>query len=130
MDRRLLAKKIVAMARGIVVLDENVSGMESELRARNIKVISIPKGTDDEVIKRHYLPGRIIVTANSRHFIDDASSYEYGIIALDKIKFKDPKMMALIVSNAFVKKQLWSKAHGFVIELDDQGNGILRDLID
>lgn len=125
-----MARKVLAMARGIVVLDENVSGMESELHKRNIKVIPIPKGTDDEIIKRHYLPGRIIITANSRHFIADASSYEYGIIALDKIKFKDPKKMATIVSDAFIKEKLWSKSHGFIIELDDKGEGEFRNLTD
>jgi hypothetical protein len=130
MNEVLMARKVVAMARGIVVLDENVSGMESELNNRNIKVIPIPKGTDDEIIKKHYLPGRIIITANSRHFVGDASSYEYGIIALDKIKFKDPKKMASIVSDAFIREELWSKAHGFIIELDDDGNGKAKNLTD
>ena len=128
MDKTLMVRKVVAMARGIVVLDENVSGMEPELNNRNIRVIPIPKGTDDEVIKKHYLPGRIIITSNSCHFVDDASSYEYGIIALDKIKFKDFKFLASIVSNAFIREDLWSKAHGFIIELDDRGNGKPRDL--
>jgi len=130
LDKRLIVRKVVAMARGIVVLDENVSGMEAELNNRNIRVIPIPKGTDDEIIKKYYLPGRIIITANSRHFIDDASSYEYGIVALDKIKFKDSGTLASLVSNAFIREKLWSKAHGFIIELDGKGNGKPKDLID
>jgi len=129
-NKNLVARKIVAMARGIVVLDENVSGMEAELNNRNIRVVPIPKGTDDDIIKKHYLPGRTLITANSAHFVDDASSYEYGIIALDKVKFKDPKSLATIVSAAFVREQLWSKAHGFIIELDDKGNGKVRNLTD
>lgn len=129
MNTKISARNILAMARGVVVVDENISGIESELLKRNIKVISIPKGTDDEIIKQVYLPRRILITTNSAHFIDDASSYEYGIIALDHLKFKDSKNMAVLVSKALIKHQLWAKGHGFILRLNDKGEGTIENLV-
>jgi len=90
--RKRLAKQIVsrrAMARGVVVLDENLFGLEPALRGRNIVVVKPASGMSDDLIKEQLLSHRIFITKNPADFIDDAPVYEYGIIALDKLSFID-----------------------------------------
>jgi hypothetical protein len=118
MNDEILIKQ--AMARGFLVLDENLENLEQELIKRNIKIVKVKKGLKDPFIKENILPGRIFVTNNSKDFIDDASSYQYGIIATEKIKFKDPKNLAKKISDEIIKNKLWSKPYGFILELSEK----------
>lgn len=131
MDRRLVAKKIVqSMARGLIVLDENLENLKENLEERNIRIITIPKGTKDSEIKKNYLSRRLFLTNNPKDFIDDASSFEYGIISTQSIKYKGENSLAALISRALSKHQLGSKQHGFIIELNDKGDGTVKNLID
>lgn len=116
------AKCITGMSRGVVVLDENLIGLEEELRKENIKVI-IPRSrmTDDE-IKHELLSHRILVTNNSQDFVGDATAIEYGIIATENIKFKESKTLAKIISRAVIEFDLWSHQSGFILHLMPDGN--------
>jgi hypothetical protein len=119
-----------AMSRGRVVLDECLESIERELSKRNIVVISVPKGMSDDRIKRDYLSGRLFITNNSVDFVDDASSYEYGIVSTEKIKFKEPEKLSKMISDAIVKYKLWSQSEPFLLVLSESGNHEMRSLSD
>ncbi len=80
---------VTAMSRGLLVVDENVQFLANALQAANIKVLIPRSGMLDDLIKTELLSNRILVTRNTKGFIYDASSYEYGIISLDKLKYID-----------------------------------------
>ena len=83
---------------------------------------------DDDVIKEHSLSARIFVTNNSKHFIKDAVKLEYGIIATENVKFKDPEKLSKQISRAIIDHKLWSKRDGFIVKLDEIGSGEFVDL--
>lgn len=118
------------MARGLIVLDENVENLKESLEERNIRIITVPKGMKDDKIKRDYLSRRLFITNNPKDFIDDASSYEYGIISTRKISYKGEDFLVPLISKALSKHKLWSKQHGFIIELDEKGKDKIKNLID
>ena len=122
------------MARGVVVLDEGLWGLEKALRDANILVVKLPTGLDDEEIKESLLSFRIMVTKNPADFIDDAPVYEYGIIALNKLKaidyapsYRKNKTVQLI-SRAMSWYKLWAKGAKFLLELREDGKHHLEEL--
>ena len=133
-----LAKKIIgnvlAMARGTLVIDENVLELAQPLEQRNIHIITPEPGEKDEQILRRLLPNRIIVTKNPNDFRKHASSYDFGIIDVSKLKFVDPNSSPTknksvqAISDALSQYSLWSKRHGFIITLYDDKEPLYRDL--
>jgi hypothetical protein len=137
-QRRLrVARQIIdrrAMARGVVVLDENVFGLESALRGANILVVKLPLGLADDRIKKQLLSHRIVITKNPSAFVEDASVYEYGVVALDKLDSIDSapdyakNRTAQLISKALSGYGLWAKGAKFLLELHDDGNHVLEEL--
>ena len=117
------------MSRGILITDENQLDLVPYLQDKNIRVIVPETEESDLSIKRRLLPKRILVTNNTRHFIADAPAYEYGIIAIEGLKSKDPATIADIISKAATKFDLWSKRRGFVLKLRDDGKHEFKDLV-
>jgi hypothetical protein len=115
----------VAMARGSVVLDENIFELEPALKSVNIRVIEAPSGTSDDKIIHDYLSNRIFITRNSQDFVEFASSYDIGIIALDRLTFIDKSTInnktVKLISNVIRTEELWSVRHGYIIYLQDDG---------
>ncbi|MBI4819058.1 MAG: hypothetical protein HY791_22490 [Deltaproteobacteria bacterium] len=116
----------MAMARGYVVLDENLRGLAPALRARNIRVIEPPSGTSDEDIKERFLPGRIFITNNAKDFEEDVSSFEFGLIAvqtsfIDSMPGAGNKTVKAI-SDAIQRHGLWALQRGFVVTVNDNGS--------
>jgi len=97
-----------SMARGTIVVDENLENLGVFLAKRNIKVIKIPEGTCDYSILNDYLSGRIFITANTKDFIKEISSIEFGLISADKLKLT-PENLAKSISDAIIQYSLWSK---------------------
>lgn len=124
-----------AMARGTVVVDENVQKLAEVLRKINIRCIVPSAGTPDSKIISELLPNRILVTRNSKDFKHSASSYDFGIISLDDLSFidddPDPSQNKTVqmISRAFIDHSLWAKKHGFIVVLSDHG-ATYRDLVD
>lgn len=116
------------MARGTVVIDENVSGLSSYLQSKNIRVVQPPSGMDDDQIKQFILPNRIIITNNSADFVEDASSGDYGIIALEGVMPMDMESLSKIISKVMTKFSLWSKRHGFILRLKKDGKHEYEEL--
>jgi hypothetical protein len=123
-----------AMARGTLVVDENVQALAAALKDANIRVIIPPSGMPDEQIKPALLSNRIIVTRNSKDFVHDASVYDCGIVSLDKLSFIDASpnyetnKTAQLISRAIKDYDLWSKRSGFILVLHDNGRHVLRPL--
>jgi hypothetical protein len=124
-----LAKQIVdrsRMARVVIVLDDTVAGLASALQEANIKVVEIPAGTD-ALIRKNYLYHRIVVTRNTKDFVEEAPIHEYGIVSLEGLKFIDPdpsfvkNQTARLISRAISEYHLWSKGARFLLELRDDG---------
>jgi hypothetical protein len=123
-----LAQHVISMARGILVLDENLLSLKQALEEYNIRIIPVISGKSDQYIKEHSLPGRIFITNNAKDFKEDARSFEYGIISTENIKFKDPKSLAEKIHNEIIKNKLWSKTKGFILTLKDGERSTFREL--
>lgn len=125
-----------AMARGTVVVDENVQNLADILRKINIRCIVPSASTPDTKIITELLPNRIFITRNTKHFKLSASSYDFGIISLADLNFLDDNpdptqnKTVQLISRAFIEHSLWSKRHGFIVTLSDNGKIAYQDLID
>ena len=124
------ANKVESMSRGIVVLDNNIESLESHLLKRSIRVIVPPAGMPDKQIIEQLLPYRIFITNNVRHFTAEASSFEYGIIAVPMAAMADPENAAKLISDAVQQHSLWSKKHGFLVTINLTGKSTYKELTD
>ena len=123
------ALNAVAMARGTVVIDENLRELETYLTEKNIRTRLPPQGASDEKIAHDWLPNRIFITNNSKDFIRYASSYDIGIIATEGVS-KDAKELSNLIDDAIRDHSLWSKRHGFILKLQSKGPHIFEPLTD
>lgn len=132
-----MAKQIVdrsAMARGVIVLDENVAELAPALREANIRVVEMSAGTADAVIRQNYLFHRILVTRNAKDYLEEAPIHEYGIVSLEKLTFIDPSpsfatnKTARLISQVISAYGLWAKGAKFLLELRDDGKHELTSL--
>jgi hypothetical protein len=114
-------RKVVGMARGVLVLDENLQQLQSELEGKNVHVIAVEPGTPDDKIIQTLLPHRVLVTRNLRDFILEAPVYEYGIISLEKLRFINPKTTAQLISRVLSKRALWSKTKPWLLVFSADG---------
>ena len=91
LDRHTAVKMITGLARGgrILVIDENLFGLEAELSEMNYTVELVDTKAADDSIKKE-LKGRVLITNNGKHFNnpDDLEKYYYGLIwVMDKDKY-------------------------------------------
>lgn len=115
-------KKIVlAMARGTIVLDENLFHLEDLLRDINVRVVKPRASMTDARIIQELLSNRILITNNSKDFISKAAAYDYGIIATEFLSSKDPEGIVQKIHEALIDLELWSRRHGFIVKLKDSG---------
>jgi hypothetical protein len=135
--RQRIARQIVqrsAIARGVLVVDEDVQALASALRGANIKVVVLPPETKDEKIKEELLYHRIMVTRNSADFIHDAPIHEYGVISLANLSVVDTapeyakNKTAQMISKALSDYNLWSKGAKFLLELRENDDHSLCEL--
>lgn len=119
--------KVLGMARGYLVVDENVLSLAAPLEKLNMHVVIPPKGMEDANIAKMLLGGRILVTANPDDFIEQAPVFDFGIIALDKLKFIDKSQDGInnrtvkAINAAIIKHSLWSKSKAFKVTLNESG---------
>ena len=128
MIKKSMIQHVISMARGILILDENLFSLAEELKKKKIRVLKILPGTDDKAIKEHSLSGRIFVTNNSKDFVKDAKNLEFGIISTEGVKSKDTENLAELISDEIIKNQLWSKQDGFILYLKDNGKSVFKNL--
>lgn len=121
-------KKVAAMARGTLVVDENLEPLAPFLEAKNIRSIVPEHSMSDDKIIKTLLANRIIVTNNSADFRKKASSFDYGIIATENVNIKQLDHLASMISDAIIEHELWSIRHGFILTLMKNGKHKLEDL--
>ena len=114
-------------ARATLVVDENVAFLAQPLKDHfNFRVVVPTAGMADDQIKNDLLGHRILLTKNTKDFIDDAPRFDYGIIALHDLKFIDPQpgagnVTCKLISAAVRKYKLVSRVTRFVLTLRASG---------
>lgn len=114
------------MARGALVVDENVLQLVLALKACNIHISSPPAGWSDKQIANDILYNRIFVTRNSKDFIQYAPGLSIGIIGLEGLSFIDHEATETnktvqVISEAIIHYRIWSRKSGFFLELKENG---------
>ena len=122
------SRYVVAMARGTLVIDENVEALAPELEKLNIRVVRIPKGTSDPEIMKNYAANRILVTNNVDDFRAYASSFDMGIIGVSKASMANAAKLAKRISDIIIKQRLWSIRHGFLLMIPASGRSTFTAL--
>lgn len=101
-------------------------GLIPSLRARGFKVKTIPKqGLKDPEIQ-HDIEGEIIVTYNVNDFKYDAIQFDYDIIDLSAVKFKDSSpeptnRVATLISRAIIDTKISSLKGNFILHIRPDG---------
>lgn len=128
------AAEKVGMARATIVVDENIASLAPALREANFRVITPSKGLSDHEIKQNLLAHRMLVTNNTKDFLDDAPVLDYGIIGLEALRFVDPaseykdNKTAQMISKAVSDFDLVSERSGYVLMLRSDGKHVFRRL--
>jgi len=112
----LLRKR--SLARGVLVVDENLFNLAPELEKKRFRVRMFPAGTVDEQIIVN-LTGRTLVTNNPKDFEDEVPVVEFSIIDTTAVS-KDGSNLATMISNAWIKYRLNSQAN-FILRLRPDG---------
>jgi hypothetical protein len=124
----------MGMARATLVVDENVDFLGTPLQEANFHIVIPHKGMDDFDIKKELLAHRILVTKNTKDFLDDSPVLDYGIIGLEALPFVDPardyktNQTAKLISKAIMDFGLISERSGFVLMLKQNGHHMFKRL--
>ena len=116
-----------------ILLDENLRGLKSGLTDDGFKVVMPHAKMSDEAIKEE-ARGWVILTKNSKDFIDDAPRFDYDIIGVEDIKFIDNSPTRTNetikkISNAVRRSQLGSRRGTFLLSIKNDGSYHLRELL-
>lgn len=98
----------LAMSRGRVIVDENLSGIINHLTNKNIRVDTPRKGESDRSIQR-LIGNRIFITNNSKDFKEFAAETETWIIATEKVRHLMDHELAELISKLLREHKLFSK---------------------
>jgi hypothetical protein len=115
-----------------IFLDENLASLHSALKDMGFRLFPIAKGTKDDEIKE-LIEQIIIVTRNSKDFIDDAIIYDYDVVGVEGIKFIDSEptkknLTAKKIASAIITSQISKLVGNFYMEIKDDGKWIMHDL--
>lgn len=122
----------ISMARGGLIVDENVAFLERPLKEQNFHAATPPKGMSDDDIKKKMLFNRVLITKNEKDFEDDAPVYDYGLISLKDLPFIDPaqenNQTAKMISKAWKDFDLHAEKARFKLTLKPNGKHVLKRL--
>jgi hypothetical protein len=108
------------MARGVLVLDGSLAGLEPHLRKNNFHIINLPVGTMDAERKAMFLSHRTLITKTPKEFKYDVPVLEYSIIDVSALTVDDTTL-ADIISRAWTRLRLKSEGY-FILHLRRDGN--------
>jgi len=108
----------MAMARAILILDENTSFLKESLEKLNFRVYVVKNDLKDEQIAP-LLAHRIFVTTNPKDFLSAAAIYEFSMIDTSNAD-QDPTSLAEEISEAWIAMTLKGK-QPFVLHLNRGG---------
>lgn len=123
-----MAQTAIGMSRGVVVLDENLYSLYDDLKKRNMRVIKAP--VHDADIAEQTVSGRILITNNSKDFVELAPEFEFGIIATEDVpnSKEAPDLLGRMISKALSDFDLWPKREAFILYLKKDGKHELKML--
>lgn len=119
-----------AMARMSLLIDENVNYLLPALQGANFKCVTPKAGMSDEDIQEQMLPGRVLITNNTKDFIDGIPVHDYGVIGLEALRFIDPSptykdnQTVRMISKAISDHKIVSNRSGFVLMLHPDGHHV------
>jgi len=127
-------RKCIGMARGIIVLDENLYELEDALIEANMRVVTPEPGMSDKTIAKKLAVGRILITKNSKDFLRFAPMYDFGIIALENLKYIDPSKddsnrTVSLISEIITDANLWSRSTAFIVTVKNDNTYTIKDLV-
>jgi len=116
-----------------ILLDEQLTALEAALEDDGFKVITLPAGTSDEVLKAK-AKGWAILTQNSKDFTDDAVRFDYDVIAVENIRYIDAKKdrtnnTVRKISDAVRRSRIAVTKGNFCLKVRDDGSFHLVQLI-
>ena len=122
--------------RAVLVLDPSTAVLASALRDANFWALTAPSGMSlaDFETTDFLLPGRIVVTANTREYIDDAPALDYAVIGLDALAVIDQRetyrdnATVRLISWAVTRHRLASRPPAWVVMLVPEGEHALLGL--
>ena len=115
----------VAMARGLLILDENVFFLKAPLESKRFRVRVVQASLKDDQIAG-MLAHRIFVTNNADDFRQYAAEEEFSIIDTSKAS-QEPEGLASMISEAWIRLQLRGK-QPFILRLMRNGRHTLEDI--
>jgi hypothetical protein len=98
------------MARGVLVLDGSLAGLEADLRRKNFHVINLPAGAMDPERKAMFLSQRTLITKRPETFKYDVPVLEYSVIDTSDVTVDDA-IVADIISRAWTRFRLKSEGY-------------------
>jgi len=108
----------MAMARAILILDENTSFLKESLEKLNFRVYIVKNDLKNEQTAP-LLAHRIFVTNNPKNFLSAAAIYEFSMIDTSNA-YQDPTSLAQEISEAWIAMKLKGK-QPFVLHLNRGG---------
>jgi hypothetical protein len=113
------------VTRGVVVLHPRLAHLASYLRDRNMIVVTPPTFECVDV-----LIGRILIVRDEEPLVQDASSFCYGLVSTLRLARCASTCLPMAISEALATRALWTKRHGFLLRLRDNGEHEYRPLVD
>jgi hypothetical protein len=117
-----------------LLIDENIAVLKAGLQDEGYKVVTAPKGANDEEIKELASGGWTIVTRNSQDFLDDANHFDYDVIGIEDIWFIDDRPdrtneTVAKIAGALRRSELATRKGNFFLKVLDDGSFHLRQLV-
>jgi hypothetical protein len=123
---------VSGMARGKVMLDQNINDLKKPLEDQNFRVIvpemlQYAKKPDDKLAAEH-LSNSIFITENYDDFVPLARKHEFGIIGVPQHAKVDRDKIASLISKAVVRHKVWSQTRPFKLLIHGDGTSEFRYL--
>ena len=116
-DTLEVMETVTAMSRGLVVVDENLLDLRNELLTRNIRALTLPQQSSDDLVAA-FASHRILITKNTKDFLQLAVEHEIGLISVEGVA-RDTKNLANAISKALREHSLWSTPKPFLFHLSN-----------
>lgn len=116
---------VSGMARGKVLLDQNINDLREPLTKANLRVVvpemeQYARKPDDKLAEDH-LANSIFITENYDDFVPLAIKYDFGIIGVPQTAKADGERTAQQISKAIIRHKVWSQTRPFKLLIHRDG---------
>ena len=112
--------------RGVLILEEGLSALESPLKSRNVWVHMISAVAADQ--QMDLLVHRVLITEHSKDFLEAAVIHEFSIIDTSQAT-KEPEKLADIISSEWLAGSLRMR-QPFIARISGNGSVTVREIED